>query len=111
MNRKSTLVAIAIATAAFSAAAEGPIEQPSTFVSTASRAQVQNDVLNAKGVKPWSIRYNPLADFRSMKTRAQVTAEYVDAREVVAAFTGEDSGSGYVNGRPAAAGEPRLASR
>jgi hypothetical protein len=58
-----------------------------------------------QSANPWSTSYNPLATFRSDRGRAQVQSEYIEKREVVSAFTGEDSGSGYLNGRPAAAGE------
>jgi hypothetical protein len=113
MNRKALITGIAIAAAAFAASAESYEAYNKPFVSTASRAAVQAEsAQRATGAaNPWSIRYNPLAQFRSEKSRAQVTAEYIAQRELVAAFTGEDSGSGYLAGRPAAAGETRLAAR
>ncbi len=46
-----------------------------------------------------------MQQFRSDRGRGQVSSEYVASREVVSAFTGEDSGSGYLSGRAAAAGE------
>lgn len=111
MNRNSLIVGFALAAAAAAVSAESYEEYNAPFVSSASRAVVQSEAVQAResGVNPWSISYNPLAQFRSGKTRAQVTAEYISARDVVDAFTGEDSGSGYLAGRPAAAGETRLA--
>ena len=112
MNRKSLIVAFAISAAAAGASAESYEAHNTPFVSTASRATVQAEVTHprASTVNPWSTSYNPIAQFRSEKSRAQVTAEYIGARDVVDAFTGEDSGSGYLAGRPAAAGETRIAS-
>jgi hypothetical protein len=113
MNRKSLIVGLAIAAAAAAVSAESYEEYNPPFVSSASRADVQAELVQARrsGVNPWSTSYNPLSTFRSEKTRAQVTAEYISARDLVSAFTGEDSGSGYLAGRPAAAGETRLAIR
>lgn len=111
MNRKSIVTAIAISAAAFAASAESYEEYNKPFVSTSSRAVVQQDVAQRGGVNPWSTSYNPIAHFRSDKSRAQVTADYIAQRDVVDAFTGEDSGSGYLAGRPAAAGETRIAAR
>lgn len=112
MNRKSIFVAAAIAATAFAASAESYEEYNTPFTSTAVRAQVQQQAVRAAGdVNPWSTSYNPLAQFRSATTRAQVTADYIASRTVVDAFTGEDSGSGYLAGRPAAAGETRIAAR
>lgn len=79
-----------------------------------SRAEVQADLAAYKqaGVNPWSISYNPLKTFRSDKSRAQVTGEYLASRDAVAAMTGEDSGSAYLaqhNGvvaGPVYAGQP-----
>ncbi|MCC2634880.1 MAG: hypothetical protein K0S48_2766 [Ramlibacter sp.] len=107
MNRKTLIVGLSIAAAAASVSAESYTEYNTPFVSTAQRVVVQSQVARgvAPSINPWSTSYNPLAQFRSDRTRAQVSAEYVQAREVVNAFTGEDSGSGYLSGRPAAAGE------
>jgi Skp family chaperone for outer membrane proteins len=50
--------------------------------------------------------------FVSTKTRAQVTADYVQSRNVTAALTAEDSGSAYLATRtqrgaaPVVAGQP-----
>ena len=69
-----------------------------TFVSTASRAQVNADLAAYKkaGVNPWSTQYNPLKTFQSTKSRDEVTRDYIAARDQVAALTGEDSGSAWL---------------
>jgi hypothetical protein len=104
MNRKS-IIAIVIASAASMGSAiagtslAGDISiESKPFTSTATRAEVQAQLAQYKqsGVNPWSNRYDPLRDFQSTKTRAQVTAEFHAAREQVAAFTREDSGSAYL---------------
>lgn len=97
MNAKSTLsaalVAIAFAGTAF---AETP-GVDNSFVSVKSRAEVQAELAqhSKSGVNTYSIRYNPVANFQSGKTRAAVTAEYVAARDEVAALTSEDGGSSF----------------
>lgn len=48
------------------------------------------------GTSPWSMPYNPLRSFTSNTTRAEVTAQYMDSRNQVAALNGEDSGSAYL---------------
>lgn len=116
MNRK-TLIAIAITAAAGASFADDITIDNTPFVSTATRAEVQADAqaFQASGVNPWSNRYDVLADFDSERSRAQVRAEYVDARDRVAAFTGEDSGSSYlaaggnVPAPTTVAGQPRNA--
>jgi urease accessory protein UreF len=98
MNRKS-LIALALSTAFAGAALADDITVETTpFVSTATRAEVRADLAAYRqaGVNHASNRYNPLAQFKSQRTRAQVTAEYVASREQVAALTGEDSGSTYL---------------
>jgi Domain of unknown function (DUF4148) len=97
MNRKSALALVAIfsALASSHASAETPTIDNTQFVSTKSRTQVQAELVdfNRQGVNPWSTSYNPLASFKSTKTRDQVTAEYVADRDQVAAMSGEDGGS------------------
>ena len=77
-----------------------------SFSSSRSRAEVQAELAQYQqaGVNPWSRSYDPLKSFVSTKSRDQVAAEYVQAREQVAAFTREDSGSAYLarNGAGAA---------
>ena len=107
MNRKSLIVGLSIAAAAATVSAESYTEYNTPFVSTAQRVVVQaQDIPAVSSVtNPSSTSYDPLAQFRSDRGRAQVASEYVEFREVVSAFTGEDSGSGYLSGRAAAAGE------
>ncbi len=107
MNRKSLVLGLSIAAAAFAASAESYTEHNTPFVSTAERVTVQAKDLQATSSvnNPASIAYDPLAGFRSDRGRGAVQSEYIEDRELVAAFTGEDSGSGYLAGRPAAAGE------
>jgi hypothetical protein len=80
------------------------------FTSTASRAQVQAELqqFRQSGVNPWAQTYNPLAQFSSNVTRAQVTAGYIASRDAVAAFGSEDSGAAYL-ARQQAADTIRLA--
>lgn len=68
------------------------------FTSSKSRAEVRAelDAYKKAGVNPWSMAYNPLREFRSSKTREEVTAEYIRDRDTVAAITAEDSGSMYL---------------
>ena len=65
---------------------------------TATRAQVQQQFQEhrAAGANPWSTSFNPLKAFKSERSRADVTADYLASRNAVAAFTGEDSGSAYL---------------
>lgn len=98
MNRNA-ITAIALAAAfAGNAFAEGPILEDAPFVGAKTRAEVQADLAAYKraGVNPWSTSYNPLRGFVSTKSRAQVAGEYISARDQVAAFTSEDSGSAWL---------------
>jgi len=90
--------AVLIAAAAGAAFAETPTVVNEPFVSTKSRAEVQAELFAYKqaGVNPWSISYNQLAGFKSSTSRQQVVAEYLSARDEVAAINGEDSGSAYL---------------
>lgn len=108
MNRKSLLIALAIAAAAGSSFAESYTEHNTPFASTASRADVVAQRAQ-QGANPWSNRYDPLAQFRSSRTRAEVVAEYIAHRDVVNALNGEDSGSNFLAGGAAVAGQARLA--
>lgn len=71
---------------------------PNPFVSTLSRAQVKDELRQHRmaGANPWADDYDQLAHFKSTTTRAQVMAEFHDARNQVAALNGEDSGSAYL---------------
>ena len=90
--------ALLVAAAAGSAFAETPTVVKEPFVSTKSRAEVQAELFAYKqaGVNPWSTSYNQLAGFKSKVSRDQVVAQYLAARNEVAAINGEDSGSAYL---------------
>jgi hypothetical protein len=113
MNRNTLIAAIAIV-AASSAFAESPNASNPAFTGAMSRAQVQSELqqYQAAGVNPWAKSYNQLQDFQGSKTRAQVTSEFLQSRDETAAFTREDSGSGYLSARtpriaaPVLAGQP-----
>ena len=68
------------------------------FTSTASRAQVIHELqlYRQAGINPWADDYSPLAQFRSERTRQEVTSAFLAERDAVAARNGEDSGSAYV---------------
>jgi hypothetical protein len=96
MNRH---VAIALACTLATAAFAGDITvDPNPFVSTASRAQVREELAGFRqaGVNPWADDYNQLAHYGGTLTRSQVKAGFIGARNEVAAFSGEDSGSMYL---------------
>lgn len=95
MNRYALVIALATVAAAGQTFADDITIDTNPFSSSVSRAQVQADLqqFRAAGVNPWSQAYQPLNSFRSAKTRAEVTSEYLRSRDAVAAFTGEDSGS------------------
>lgn len=97
MNR-NTVIALVLAAAAGTSLADDITLDTTPFTSTATRAEVQAELegFRQSGVNPWSNRYDPLAKFSSQRTRAAVTAEYTNARDQVAAFNGEDSGSAYL---------------
>ena len=109
------LAAAALATAAFAAQADEAdgSQYGAQFNGTRTRAEVQAELAQFKqsGVNPWSIQYNPLNSFRSGKTRAQVTAEYLANRDAVAAFTAEDSGSAYLAARQPSRAASQFAGR
>jgi hypothetical protein len=109
MNR--TLIAALALVAASSAFAESPLTAGTPFAGTRTRADVQADLqqYKASGVNPWAQSYNPLRSFQSTKTRAQVTAEYLQSRDESAALTGEDSGSAYLSARKPGGAAPVLA--
>jgi Domain of unknown function (DUF4148) len=109
MNR--TLIAAIALVAASSAFAESPLVDTTPFTGTKTRAEVQAELqqYNASGVNPWAQGYNQLRGFQSSKTRAQVTAEYVQSRDLTAAFTGEDSGAAFLAARTHSAAAPVVA--
>jgi hypothetical protein len=115
MNRHIALALLLAATTGASFADDITVDT-TPFASTATRAAVQAELAGFKqaGVNPWSNQYNQLARFSSQRSRAAVTAEYAQARNQVAAFTGEDSGSAYLAARNSkalvsttVAGQPR----
>ena len=112
MNRTIAIAAIAFV-AASSALAESPLAGDQPFAAARSRAEVQAELqqYKASGVNPWSQSYDQLRGFQSTKTRAQVTAEFLQSRNETAALTSEDSGSALLSARtrdvaPVLAGQP-----
>lgn len=102
MNFKIASAALIVA-AAGNALAESPIIVNDPFVSTRNRAEVQAELFAYKqaGVNPWSTSYNQLRGFQGRLSREQVVAEYLAARDEVAAMSGEDSGSAHLAQGPA----------
>jgi hypothetical protein len=101
------LAAAALTTVAFAAQADDadPSGQFAHPVTASVRAAAPAQAAAAAGsytVSPWSTQYNPLATFRSTRTRAEVQAEYIRSRDAVAAMNGEDSGSAYLAATPRA---------
>jgi len=117
MNRNVITALVLAAAASGSAFADDITIDNTPFQSTRTTAEVKAELqaYRQAGVNPWSIAYNPLKEFRSGQTRAQVTAAYIASRDEVAALTSEDSGSAYFaqgHGTPASttlAGQPRAA--
>jgi hypothetical protein len=104
MKASRLLIAAAVAVSAFAVQADEAdgSQYANNFTGTLTRAEVQAQLNNKPaGVSPWSIQYNPLAQFKSSRTRAQVQADYIANRDAVAAFTSEDSGSAYLAASPA----------
>jgi recombinational DNA repair protein RecT len=98
MNRNFAL-ALCIASASIGTAFADDITiDPNPFVSTMTRAQVNEELrqFRTSGVNPWADDYNQLAQARSTMTRGQVRAAYIAARDEVAALDAEDSGSSYL---------------
>ncbi|MDB5900915.1 MAG: hypothetical protein JWP22_617 [Ramlibacter sp.] len=99
MNRTLSLTVAAAACALIgNAFADDITIDPTPFVSSRTRAEVQQELkeYKASGIDLWADNYNPVAGLTSGKTRAQVRAEYLAERDKVAAFNGEDSGSVYL---------------
>ena len=104
MNRNIALsLVIASAAVAAPAFADDPTVVNDPFVSSVSRASVIAEMQQARqaGGNPWADDYNPIAQFRSGRTRAEVTSEYMLSRDMVSALGGEDSGSAYLARRDA----------
>jgi hypothetical protein len=98
MNRIHAIALAASLAAAGTSFADDITVDPNPFVSTASRAQVQEELRQYReaGINPWADEYNPLAQHRSSMTRAEVTAGFITSRDAVAAMSAEDSGSSYI---------------
>jgi len=99
MNRKLAATSLVLAAVfAGNAFAESPLQGNDPFTGSRTRAQVQAELADFQraGVDPWAQQYNPLATFRSESTRAAVVGEYLASRDLVRAFTGEDSGSTHL---------------
>jgi hypothetical protein len=114
MNRTRLALIAALSVAAFSAQADDadPSGQFANSVAQTqvSRAQVRAGFVQSRTeANPWSTSYNPLASFRSQRSRADVQAEYLASRNAVAAFTAEDSGSAYLAAAPRATEARHLA--
>jgi hypothetical protein len=102
----TSLLAIAAAAVSSTAFADDITIDTTPFVSTKTRAEVQAELQQFRqaGVNPWSQSFDQLAGFRSDRSRAQVSAEYISARDQVEAMTGEDSGSEFLSQRAPAGG-------
>jgi hypothetical protein len=112
MNRYLIASVLAIAAASTSVAFADDITiDPHPFVASATRGEVQAQLqqYRAARVNPWSTSYNPLARFQSAKTRAEVTAEFLQARDEVAALNAEDSGSSWLAAQVRRAAPPVMA--
>ena len=90
MNRKIALALLLVSAGAY--ADDITMEPP--FVPTLTRAQVLHELQQARQApNPWADEYNPVLDFKSSRTREDITLEYIQSRDTVGAFNGEDSGS------------------
>ena len=98
MNRKIALTFAIASFAAASAFAETPLVDAAPFQSTLARDQVRAELAQHRlaGIDVYADGYNPLDTFRSSRTRAEVTAEFLAERDAVSALNGEDSGSVYL---------------
>jgi hypothetical protein len=98
MNRNHALAMALVFVAGGPALADDITVDPHPFVSTATRAQVLQDLhqFQQAGANPWADDYDQLAQHPGTMTRSEVTAGFLGARNEVAAFTGEDSGSGFL---------------
>jgi hypothetical protein len=92
----SAVLLTAVAASVF--ADELPAVATDSFVSTKSRAEVQAELFAYKQarVNPYATGYDQLAGFKSTASRQEVVAEYLAARDEVAAINSEDSGSAYL---------------
>ncbi|AMO24080.1 hypothetical protein GCM10027034_17700 [Ramlibacter solisilvae] len=109
MNRKLAFALVSACMAAGPAFADDITVDPNPFVSTLTRAQVTEELMQFRhsGVNPWADDYNLMAS-GGTTTRAEVQAAYRASRDEVAAFTGEDSGSAYMSRMAAASAHPPM---
>ena len=114
MNRKTFSAALILVAAAGSAFADDITVDNTPFVSSRTRAEVQAELqqYQQQDVNPWARDYKPLQSFHSGTTRAQVTADFLGARDEVAASNSEDGGAAWRAARaplsvhPVLAGDP-----
>lgn len=98
MNRNIAF-SLVLATAAIGNAYAGDGEfahdQTTPVTSTVSRAQVKAELAQYRrdGIDTSSYEYNPLSQFKSGLTRAEVTADYIANRSQVAEMNAEASGA------------------
>lgn len=107
MNRKSLAAALVLIASAGSVLAD-EITIEDRPVSVRQSAVAVQPVQRA-AVNVYAKDYNPLQSFQGVKTRAQVTAEFLAARDEVTAFTREDSGAAWLAARRPVADAPVLA--
>ena len=98
MNRNFALAMALVFVAGGPALADDITVDPHPFVSTATRAQVLQELQQFRqaGANPWADDYDLIAQRPSALARTEVTTGFLGARSEVAAFTGEDSGSGFL---------------
>lgn len=96
-------------------AQQATYEYPQAVADSATRAQVQAQLAQAKrdgSTRVWSTTYNHMAAAKSLKSRAEVQAEVLGTdRASTAAMLGEDSGSFALSRQPARGGVTVLAAR
>ncbi len=120
MNKLSQVLATAaVAAIGFagtpSFAQEATYDDPQAAASPTTRMQVQAELAQARrdgSMRVWSTTYNHMAAAKSMRTRADVSAEVLGAdRAALAAMSGEDSGSFALSRQPARRSTDVLAAR
>ena len=112
MNRYLIASLLAIAAASTSVAfADDITVETHAFVPALTRAEVQAQLqqYRSAGANPWSTSYNQLAGLHSATTRAEVTAQFLQDRDEVAARTGEDSGASWLAAQARHAAPPVVA--
>lgn len=95
MNRLSAFALVIAVSAAGNVFADDITVESVPFTSTLTRAEVMADLeqFRQSGADRWAETYEPQVAVTSTRTRDEVTAEYIAARQQVAARNGEDSGS------------------